>query len=120
MCSCSPARKDHNTAALQLDSQQTTPAVISADGKCEFVPESTRLGAMHDSLEVIEIMIDGHRMVGGIDSPTLIGQPGEFLPESRHFTLTHFEPQQDGRCLARYVRRRTKDSPHHDRSFTSG
>lgn len=70
-----------------------------------------RRDARNGSLEVIEVIIDGRRMAGGVDSPTLIGKPGEFLPATLHFTLSHFEPQQDGRCLARYVRYRAEDSP---------
>lgn len=57
-----------------------------------------------DALETLEIIIDGNAMVGGADSPTLIGPPGEFLPASIHYTLESFVPQEDGRCLARYVR----------------
>ena len=58
-----------------------------------------------DTLETIEIIIDGTRMLGGELTPTLLGKDPAFLPASRLYTLEHFEPRADGSCLARYVRR---------------
>ncbi|MBT8036899.1 MAG: hypothetical protein KJO21_05080 [Verrucomicrobiae bacterium] len=92
-----------------MESQSSSPVTISADGKCESASDQLRQLADEDRLDVIEIIIDGRRLIGGADSPTLMGQPGAFLPASRHFILSQFEPLHDGRCLARYVRRNSSD-----------
>mgnify|MGYP007122437697 CR=1 FL=1 len=107
MCSCSPARRDHNTAALQPESHQS-PALtvtISADGKLSSAYDSDQFLDEGDIPDVINVIIDGNQMIGGAASPTLSGIPGEFLPASVHFSLSHFEALDDGRYLARYVKR---------------
>ncbi len=109
MCSCSLARRDHNTAALQPEFHHPSAftITISADGKHASTCERDQSLDKHEVPDVIDVMIDGNRMIGGADSPTLIGIPGEFLPASIHFSLSHFETLEDGRCLARYVRRQS-------------
>ncbi|MGB1131120.1 MAG: RibD family protein [Haloferula sp.] len=48
----------------------------------------------------------GHRLFGGAAAPGATGLPGDFLPASRHFTLTHFEPRPDlGECFLSYQKR---------------
>jgi len=79
--------------------------VITADGKCPDAPAEIRQLAVDNKLNTIEIIIDGTLMLGGASTPTLMGTDTGFLPASRLFTLDHFEPMPDGRCLARYVRR---------------
>ena len=105
MCSCSPARRDHNTAALQPESHHLSPLTISSDGKISSANERDQTLDKHEIPDVIDVIIDGNRMIGGAESPTLIGISGEFLPASIHFSLSHFEALEDGRCLARYVKR---------------
>ena len=107
MCSCSPARRDHNTAVLQPESHLPSPLTISADGKHSSASERDQALDKHEVPDVIDVIIDGNRMIGGSDAPTLIGLPAEFLPASIHFSLSHFETLEDGRCLARYVRRQS-------------
>jgi len=77
-----------------------SPTTISADGKC---PSPGPIDGI-EQLDVIEIIIDGSRIVGGTDSPTLLGTSDNFLPESLLYELSHFEPMADGRCLVRYTR----------------
>ena len=74
----------------------SSPTTISADGKC--------LANRPENLDTLELVIDGNQLVGQPDASTLSGTFGEFLPESIHYRLTSFEPQQDGTCVARYVR----------------
>lgn len=76
--------------------QPAAPTTITADGKCLSCPPA--------DTETLELHIDGNGMAGGRDSATLTGTPGAHLPESIHYRLTAFEPQQDGTCVARYVR----------------
>ena len=92
---CYLDRKNHNVTTLQLESSHIT---ISADGKCF----SAVSGVEH--LDVIEVVIDGNKLMGGADSPTLLGSSDSFLSESSLYELSHFEPMDDGRCLARYTR----------------
>jgi len=92
---------------LQPESHHLPPLTISADGKYASTCERDQSLDKHEVPEVIDVIIDGNRMIGGAGSPTLIGIPGEFLPASIHFSLSHFEALKDGRCLARYVRRQS-------------
>ncbi len=72
-------------------------ATISADGKCMHPPVSM-------DTDEIELLIDGNVLIGGHDSPTLLGSSTHFLSASRQYVLTHFEPREDGCCLVRYRR----------------
>ena len=99
--SCDVTKNGHNLIALQPES---SPLLITADGKCPDAPAVILRRAENDTLETIEIIIDGTRMLGGDLTPTLLGTGTEFLPASRLFKLVHFEPRPDGTCLARYVR----------------
>jgi hypothetical protein len=104
--SCDVSKNDHNIATLQPESSSPTLSLtITADGKCPAAPASIRADAEMDTLETIEIIIDGTRLLGGESTPTLLGKDTAFLPASRLFTLEHFEPRADGSCLARYVRK---------------
>ena len=76
--------------------QPSYNTAISADGKCQTQPPS--------ELETLNLVIDGTNMLGGRESPTLLGTLTEHLPKSIHYSLTAFEPQQDGTCVARYAR----------------
>ncbi len=92
---CYLDRKNHNVTALQPESSYIT---ISADGKCSHPI------AEIEQLDVIELIIDGTQLSGGADSPTLLGTSDNFLPKSSLYSLSHFEPMDDGRCLVRYTR----------------
>lgn len=70
--------------------------MVTADGKCVSPPPV--------SLDTLEVVIDGNRIAGGKEAATLTGPPGAFLPGSIHYRLEAYEPQQDGTCVARYVR----------------
>ena len=71
---------------------------ITADGKCVAPPEQLQ------EADTIELVIDGNMMLGGVDSPTLLGLTKEYLPASVQYRLDHFEPRSDGSCLLRYTR----------------
>ena len=87
--------------ALQPES---SPHIISADGRCPIAGETIRQLATNDSLEELEIIIDASQLLGG-QNPTLLGADATYLPYSVEFTLEHFEPRADGTCLARYRRK---------------
>lgn len=80
------------------DHQVTPRHYISADGKCSEPVE------LDESIETLEIVIDGNSMKGGSDTPTLLDISPDFLPASKLYKLNHFEPLSDGRCLLRYSR----------------
>ncbi len=70
--------------------------MISADGKCLTHPLT--------ELECLNLVIDGKRITGSGESQSLIESTTEHLPESIHYELIAFEPQQNGTCIARYAR----------------
>jgi len=59
-----------------------------------------------DLLDEIHLTWAGHRLFGGQSAPSATGIPGDFLPASRHFELTHFEPREaSGECFLSYRRK---------------
>ncbi|MFK7909407.1 MAG: hypothetical protein AB8F34_02275 [Akkermansiaceae bacterium] len=76
--------------------QPTKSTIISANGKCLSQPP--------EDLDELEILIDGKQMANGCHETSLLGGEGDHLPESIQYRLIAFEPQQDGTCVARYVR----------------
>lgn len=57
-----------------------------------------------DAIDEINLTIAGHSLIGGKEAPTITGIPAAFLPASRHFTLTHFEPTEDEELFATWRR----------------
>jgi|GEM_PF-1220187 hypothetical protein len=103
--SCDMAEIDHNSVTLQPES---LPLTISADGKCHTSDQLLRESVADESLDILEIIIDGQRLLGGKASG-ILGDDISYLSSSAEFTLEDFEPRPDGTCLARY--RRNKPSP---------
>jgi 2,5-diamino-6-(ribosylamino)-4(3H)-pyrimidinone 5'-phosphate reductase len=67
---------------------------------CEGGGELVRALAEEDLIDEIHLTWAGHTLFGGRDAPTVTGVPGDFLPASRQFELTHFEPRPDtGECF---------------------
>ena len=69
-------------------------------------------GSLIQALAELDVIDDfhltwaGHSLFGGKDAPTATGIPGAFLPASRKFTLTTFEPTDQGECFLSYRRER--------------
>ena len=74
---------------------------------CEGGGQLVRELAEMDLLDEIHLTWASHTLFGGREAPGICGVAGDFLPESRHFELTHFEPREDlGECFLSYRRRR--------------
>lgn len=74
---------------------------------CEGGGQLIRALAELDGIDQFHVTLAGHTLFGGKDARTATGIPGEFLPESRLFDLSSFEPQpESGECFATYTRRR--------------
>ena len=60
-----------------------------------------------DLVDEIHLTWAGHTLFGGREAPTVSGVPGNFLPASREFELTEFDPQPEtGECFLSYRRKR--------------
>ncbi|GHC48511.1 RibD family protein [Roseibacillus persicicus] len=57
-----------------------------------------------DAVDEINLTIAGHSLIGGKAAPTITGFPGDFLPASRAFQISHFEPTADGELFATWTR----------------
>jgi riboflavin biosynthesis pyrimidine reductase len=59
-----------------------------------------------DAIDEIHLTWAGHTLFGGREAPTLSGVPGGFLPATREYELTAFEPRpESGECFLSYRRR---------------
>ncbi len=72
---------------------------------CEGGGELIRELAALDVIDEFHLTLAGHILFGGQTAPTATGIPAEFLPASRAFRLSHFEPRGD-ECFLSYVRDR--------------
>ena len=59
-----------------------------------------------DAVDEINLTIAGHSLIGGKEAPTITGIPNDFLPSSRQFEISHFEPREDGELFATWSRSR--------------
>ena len=59
-----------------------------------------------DAIDEFHITLAGHTLFGGANAPTPTGVPAEYLPDSRAFEISHFQPGSDiGECFLSYRRR---------------
>ena len=73
---------------------------------CEGGGELVFALAELDAIDEIHLTWAGHLLFGGRESPTLSGVPGNFLPATRLFELTVFEPRpENGECFLSYRRK---------------
>lgn len=73
---------------------------------CEGGGELVFALAELDAIDGIHLTWAGHRLFGGQGAPTLGGVPGGFLPATRLFELTAFEPRpENGECFLSYRRK---------------
>lgn len=74
---------------------------------CEGGGQLVRELAELDWIDEFHVTLAGHTLFGGKDAGTATGIPEEFLPESRLYDLSRFEPLAGGgECFATYTRRR--------------
>ncbi len=74
---------------------------LHCEGGGELIGELARLDAIDD----FHITLAGHTLFGGWEAPTATGLPGDFLPASRGFEITRFEPRREsGECFVDYSR----------------
>ncbi len=72
---------------------------------CEGGGQLIRALAEIDAIDTFHLTLAGHSLFGGLKAPTPTGVPGDFLPRSVNFRLTHFEPRPDlGECFLSYER----------------
>ncbi len=58
-----------------------------------------------DAIDEINLTIAGHSLIGGEKAPTITGLPRNFLPASREFEISHFEPTPDNELFATWKRK---------------
>jgi 5-amino-6-(5-phosphoribosylamino)uracil reductase len=88
-----------------MSAKKKTRFAMSADGKLlagEGGGEALQTLAETDSIEEIEVEIFP-QILGGANTPTLTGLPGEFLPKPLDFRMTSMKVVE-GRCVATYRR----------------
>lgn len=74
---------------------------------CEGGGMLVRALAEMDAIDEIHLTWAGHTLFGGREAPGITGPPGDFLPASRPFELTAFDPRPDlGECFLSYRRKR--------------
>jgi 5-amino-6-(5-phosphoribosylamino)uracil reductase/2,5-diamino-6-(ribosylamino)-4(3H)-pyrimidinone 5'-phosphate reductase len=72
---------------------------------CEGGGQTVRALAELDAIDEFHLTLAGHTLFGGRNSATATGVPGDFLPKSGRFQLSHFEPGlEDGECFLSYTR----------------
>ncbi|MCW1887350.1 RibD family protein [Luteolibacter flavescens] len=96
-------------------------ATLHRGSLADFLEELSRLGVRHlhcegggslafellalDAVEEVHLTWAGHTLFGGREAPTISGVPGGFLPGSRKFELTEFDPRPEiGECFLSYRR----------------
>lgn len=73
---------------------------------CEGGGELIRSLAEIDAIDEFHLTLAGHTLFGGQHAPTATGIPAEYLPETRLFSLSHFEPRpESGECFLSYRRK---------------
>lgn len=73
---------------------------------CEGGGELILALAELDAIDEIHLTWAGHALFGGQKAPTATGIPADFLPASRHYELTAFDPRPStGECFLSYRRR---------------
>jgi 2,5-diamino-6-(ribosylamino)-4(3H)-pyrimidinone 5'-phosphate reductase len=76
---------------------------------CEGGGMLIRSLAEMDAIDEFHLTLASHTVFGGRQAPTTTGIPADFLPESRDFEITRFEPHPDeGECFLTYRRSRSQ------------
>lgn len=74
---------------------------------CEGGGSLIRALAELDAIDEFHLTFAGHTLFGGWHAPTATGIPAAFLPQSRAFEISRFDPHPDsGECFLSYRRSR--------------
>lgn len=85
-------------AALHADHQVKTL-------HCEGGGQLIRALAELDLIDEFHLTLAGHTIFGGLKANTATGLPTDFLPNSRGFKISHFQPRPNlGECFVTYTR----------------
>lgn len=85
---------------LALAKEELGVETLLCEGGGSLVKELFAL----DAIDEINLTIAGHSLIGGRNSPTITGLPEDYLPASRRFSLSHFEPTGEGELFATWTR----------------
>jgi len=72
---------------------------LLCEGGGQLVYSLAQLGVLSE----IHLTIAGHTLIGGQHAPNILGGLQPHLSHSQHFTLSHFEPLQNGECFLSYA-----------------
>ena len=72
---------------------------------CEGGGSLVRSLAELDTIDEINLTWAAHTLFGGTEAPTITGALGEHLPASLEFSLTHFDPLDNGEVFLTYERK---------------
>ena len=82
---------------------------------CEGGGGLIRALAELDAIDEFHLTLGGHTLFAGHGAPTATGLPGGFLPNSREFEMTHFDPRpESGECFLSYLRRERRAPARRD------
>lgn len=73
---------------------------LLCEGGGELVRSIVELNAVTD----IHLTLAGHTLIGGKLAPSILGKLSKYLPESQHFTLSHFQEIPEGELFLSYVK----------------
>ena len=76
---------------------------------CEGGGQLIRALAELDAIDEFKLTWAGHTILGGKDSPTATGIPGEYLPQSCQYEIREFEADADtGECYLSFSRKQAQ------------
>ena len=98
-----PAKIHRSTLAEFLEKLRQEPRMntLLCEGGGRLVKELFEL----DVVDEINLTWAPHTVLGGRDAPTLTGQPGDFLPQSRHYELSQFSPNDEDEFFLTYTKK---------------
>lgn len=93
----------HQLSLLEfLDYADTSLGIknLLCEGGGQLVRELVKL----QKVTCIHLTIAGHTMIGGKNAPGILGVFEEYLDNSQHWVLNHFEDLENGECFLSYNR----------------
>jgi riboflavin-specific deaminase-like protein len=89
------------TEFLRHLAQDLAVKTLHCEGGGQLIRELAKL----DLIDEFHLTLAGHTLFGGFKAKTSSGIPGDFLPQTRQFEITHCEPR-GGECFLTYQRLR--------------
>lgn len=100
-----PATLHHQSLADFLQTLASSHGVkhLHCEGGGILIGALARL----DAIDEFHLTLAGHTLFGGLSAPTATGLPEGFLPQSRDFEISRFDPSREtGECFLTYRRLR--------------